>query len=117
MNEPDLSQSKIGEYMRTVKNGLPNGQGQLCYSHGGKYIDYWKDGKRNGLGIYTYSDGRVSTGNYKNGNIKIKCPNGDIYEGDFINESPSGKFTYTNTIGEISEVDFKRLKNHSMAKE
>ena len=46
MNEPDLSQSKIGEYMRTVKNGLPNGQGQLCYSHGGKYNCSWKDGKK-----------------------------------------------------------------------
>ena len=49
--------------------------------------------------------------------MKIKCPNGDIYEGDFINGSPSGKFTYTNTIGEISEVDFKRLKNPNMTKE
>ena len=38
MNEPDLNQTKIGEYMGTVKNGLPHGQGQLCYSHGGKYI-------------------------------------------------------------------------------
>ena len=111
----DLNESRIGEYSGTVKNGLPHGQGQLCYSHGGKYIGSWKDGKRDGLGTYTYSDGRVSTGNYKNGkkngNMKIKCPNGDIYEGDFINGSPSGKFTYTNTIGEISEVDFKRLKN------
>ena len=41
----------------------------------------------------------------------IKCPIGDTYQGDFKNGSPSGKFTYTNTIGEISEVDFKRLKN------
>ena len=49
--------------------------------------------------------------------MKIKCPNGDIYESDFINGSPSGKFTYTNKIGEISEVDFKRLKNPSMIKE
>ena len=43
--------------------------------------------------LITYSDGRVSTGNYKNGkkngNMKIKCPNGDTYEGDFINGSPS----------------------------
>ena len=121
MSEPDLNQTKIGEYMGTVKNGLPHGQGQLCYSHGGKYIGSWKDGKRNGLGTYTYSDGRVSTGNYKNGKkngyVKIECPNGDIYEGDFINGSPSGKFTYTNTIGEISEIDFKRLKNPSMTKE
>ena len=121
MNEPDLNQTKIGEYMGTVKNGLPNGQGQLCYSHGGKYIGSWKDGKRNGLGTYTYSDGRVSTGNYKNGkkngNVKIECPNGDIYEGDFINGSPSGRFISTNAKGEISEVDFKRLKNPSMKKE
>jgi len=62
----------------------------------------------------------VSTRNYKNGkkngNVKIECPNGDIYEGDFINGSPSGKFTYTNSIGEISEIDFKRLKNPSMTK-
>ena len=92
-----MNQSRIGKYSGTVKNGLPHGQGQICYSHGGKYIGSWKDGKRNGLGTYTYSDGRVSTGN-----MKIKCPNGDIYEGDFINGSPSEKFTYTNTIGEIS---------------
>ena len=42
MNEPDLNQTKIGEYMGTVKNGLPHGQGQLCYLHGGKYIGSWK---------------------------------------------------------------------------
>ena len=66
-DEPDLNQTKIGEYMGTVKNGLPNGQGQLCYSHGGKYIGSWKDGKKDGQGIYTYTDGRVSIGNYKIG--------------------------------------------------
>ena len=38
INGYDLNQSRIGEYCGTVKNGLPNGQGQLCYSHGGKYI-------------------------------------------------------------------------------
>ena len=117
MNEPGLSQSIIGEYMGTVKNGLPNGQGQLCYSHGGKYIGSWKDGQ----GIYTYTDGRVSIGNYKNGNkngnMKIKCPNGDTYQGDFKKGSPSGKFIFTNSKGEVSEVDFKRLKNPSMSKD
>ena len=121
MNEPDLNQSRIGEYMGTVKNGLPHGQGQLCYSHGGKYIGSWKDGKKDGLGTYTYTDGRVSIGNYKNGkkngNMKIKCPNGDTYEGDFKNGSPSGKFIFTNSKGGISEVDFKRLKNPSTSKE
>ena len=85
MNEPDLNQTKIGKYMGTVKNGLPHGQGQLCYSHGGKYIGSWKDGEKDGLGKYTYTDGRVSIGNYKNGmkngNMKIKCPNGDTYQG------------------------------------
>ena len=119
MNGHDLNQSIIGEYCGTVKNGLPNGQGQLCYSHGGKYIGSWKDGKKDGLGTYTYTDGKVSIGNYKNGkkngNMKIKCPNGDTYEGDFKNGSPSGKFIFTNSKGEISEVDFKRLKNPSMS--
>ena len=41
MNEPDLNQLKIGEYRGTVKNGLPNGQGQLCDSHRGKYFGTW----------------------------------------------------------------------------
>ena len=121
MNEHDLNQTKIGEYMGTVKNGLPHGQGQLCYLHGGKYIGSWNDGKKDGLGTNTYTDGRVSIGNYKNskknGNMKIKCPNGDTYQGDFKNGSPSGKFIFTNSKGEISEVDFKRLKNPSMIKE
>ena len=44
--ECDLNHSRIGEYSGTVKNGLPNVQGQLCYSHGGKYIASWKDGKK-----------------------------------------------------------------------
>ena len=77
--------------------------------------------EKDGLGTYTYTDGRVSIGNYKNGkkngNMKIKCPNGDTYQGDFKNGSPSGKFIFTNSKGEISEVDFKRLKNPSMSKE
>ena len=41
--------------MGTVKNGLPNGQGQLCYSHGGKYIGSWKDGKKDGLGTMPHA--------------------------------------------------------------
>ena len=49
--------------------------------------------------------------------MKIKFPNGDTYQGDFKNGSPSGKFIFTNSKGEISEVDFKRLKNPSMIKE
>ena len=49
--------------------------------------------------------------------MKIKCPNGDTYQGDFKNVSPSGKFIFTNSNGEISEVDFKRFKNPSMIKE
>tara|TARA_B100000674_G_C37324182_1_gene682314 strand:- start:344 stop:487 length:144 start_codon:yes stop_codon:yes gene_type:complete len=47
--------------------------------------------------------------------MKIKCPNGDTYQGDFKNRSPSGKFIFTISKGEISEVDFKRLKNPSMS--
>jgi hypothetical protein len=43
--------------------------------------------------------------------MDIKCQNGETYQGFFINGSPSGKFTFINTKGEISEVDFKRLKN------
>ena len=49
--------------------------------------------------------------------MKIKCPNRDTYQGDFKNGSPSGKFIFTNSKGEISEVDFKRLKNPSMSNE
>ena len=49
--------------------------------------------------------------------MKIKYPNGDTYEGDFINGSPSGRFIFNNAKGETSEVDFKRLKNPSMKKE
>ena len=49
--------------------------------------------------------------------MKIKCPNGDTYQGDFKNGSPSGKFIFTNSKGGISEVDFKRLKNPSTSKE
>ena len=82
------------------------------------FLERWE---KDGLGKYTYTDGRVSIGNYKNGkkngNMKIKCPNRDIYEGDFINGSPSGKFIFTNSKAEISEVDFKRLKNPIMSKE
>ena len=80
------------------------------------YIGSWKDGQ----GTYTYTDGRVNIGKYKNvkknGKMKIKCPNGDTYQGDFKNGSPSGKFNFTDSKGEISEVDFMRLKNPNMRK-
>ena len=56
----DLNGSRIGEYMGTVKKGLPHGQGQLCYSHGGKYIGSWKDGKRDGLLKIYYENEQLS---------------------------------------------------------
>ena len=65
MNEPDLNQTKIGEYMGTVKNGLPHGQGKRCYSDGEKYGGSWKYVEKDGVGRRACVYVRGSIGNYK----------------------------------------------------
>jgi hypothetical protein len=92
----------------------------------------------------TYSDGTVSYGplygNYKKtGNGSITLPNGDTYEGDFLEDSLTGygKFTfaggdvyegelqngkkegkgkYTSADGSIYEGDFKNDQRHGKGK-
>ena len=50
------------KYNGEIKNGKPEGIGDLTASDGEKYEGEWKDGKKYGKGIFFYTDGGVYEG-------------------------------------------------------
>ena len=97
-------------YKGDVKNGKPNGVGEMTYPDGGEYVGEWKDGKKhgqgtdkpfwgvyvgewkdgkyNGLGTQTFDDGGKYVGEWKDGKkhgqgIYTKSWNEEKYVGEF----------------------------------
>ena len=55
------------KYYGEIKNGKPEGIGDLTASDGEKYVGEWKDGKKHGQGTFYYTDGGVYVGEFKDG--------------------------------------------------
>lgn len=67
-------------YSGEIKNGKPNGKGQL-FSAFGKYEGEVKNGLMHGYGTYTYKSGRIRKGKFRRGkpwNVKKYDKNGKI---------------------------------------
>lgn len=60
-----------GQYIGTVKNGMPHGKGKFIWKNGDVYEGDWVNNEITGKGKFTWK-------------------NGDVYEGDFINAIRSG---------------------------
>ena len=55
------------KYNGEIKNGKPEGIGDLTAYDGEKYVGEWKDGKKHGQGTFYYTDGGVYVGEWKYG--------------------------------------------------
>jgi len=69
------------KYNGEIKNGKPEGIGDLTASDGKKYVGEWKDGKKHGQGTETWSSGWKYVGEWREGkpwNITIYGKSGII---------------------------------------
>jgi hypothetical protein len=83
----NLTSSDGEKYVGEWKDGKKYGQGTYIYHHGFKYVGEWKDNKKHGLGTYTLTDGNRFEGEWKDGNqwnLTILDKNGNII-GKWVN--------------------------------
>jgi len=78
------------KYNGEIKNGKPEGIGDLTAYDGGKYVGEYKDGKKHGQGKFTYTDGGWYDGSWKEG----QSWTGITYDKD-------GNISYEKVNGEI----------------
>ena len=71
-------------------------------------------GVRHGYGIYNYDDGDIYEGEWiddkRHGYGKFKYQNGLVYEGEFVNGKKHGKGKYTNNDGSVLEGEWENDK-------
>jgi hypothetical protein len=80
-----------------LKNGRPEGEGNLAVRTGMTYTGQWRDGEMHGRGV-------------------IRFANGDKYEGDFIAGKMNGVGKYTSTDGSVYLGEFHDGMRHGMGK-
>jgi hypothetical protein len=119
-SELDFNKTMV-TYTGDIVNGKANGKGTAIYDKSKDWIetansdseDYytgeWKDNKLDGFGIHFNSFVTV-IGEFKEGKRhgKVKSiSHYDVYEGDYVNDSPSGKVKeYNPQTKDVFEVDF-----------
>ena len=83
----NLTSSDGEKYVGEWKDVKKYGQGTYIYHHGFKYVGEWKDNKKHGQGTYTLTDGNRFEGEWKDGNqwnLTILDKNGKII-GKWVN--------------------------------
>ena len=83
----NLTSSDGEKYVGEWKDVKKYGQGTYIYHHGFKYVGEWKDNKKHGQGTYTLTDGNRFEGEWKDGkqwNLTIYDKNGNII-GKWVN--------------------------------
>ena len=92
-----LTMASGSVYVGEVRNGMPEGKGEMNYTQGGKYVGIWSKGKRHGQGKMTWVTGNWYEGEWRDdqmsgmGVIKNFAYEDGMkidYKGDFLN----GKF-------------------------
>ena len=91
----DKVQSK---YIGEIKNGKPEGIGNLTSLDGEKYDGLWEDGEKHGQGTYTFSSGAKYDGLWKDGKKHgqgtFTWSNGNRYFGEWNVGVIHGQGTY-----------------------
>lgn len=102
--QPDLPVLKyykcsVGTYSGQYMLGKRHGYGQMVYNDGAVYAGHWRNDLCDGDGVYIGVTGEMQVGNFRedylNGVAKINFPNGDVYEGQCLNNVRHGEGTYT----------------------
>lgn len=57
------------EFIGTLVNGLPNGEGKVYFKNGNRYVGSWKHHSQHGIGVMTYANGRNVKGKWANGQL------------------------------------------------
>jgi hypothetical protein len=85
---PVSTNSTTGKYEGEIKNGVPNGRGNIILNNGEKYDGEWSEGNKQGQGTHIFSDGGK-------------------YVGQWIKGRYHGKGTLTFSDGLIKEGEFR----------
>ena len=72
------------KYQGQVKDGKPNGLGDIIYPDGSSYVGGWENGKYQGQGTYTKPDGTKYIGSWKIIGGFSSHWNGEYYDEDGI---------------------------------
>ena len=108
----DKVQSK---YIGEIKNGKPEGIGNLTSPDGEKYDGLWKDGKKYGQGTYTFSAGANYKGKWetgkKHGHGTFSWSNGNKYVGEWNFGVIHGQGTYIYSNGNKYTGKWRTVKN------
>ena len=72
------------KYQGQVKDGKPNGLGDIIYPDGSSYVGGWENGKYQGQGTYTKPDGTKYIGSWKIIGGVSSHWNGEYYDEDGI---------------------------------
>ena len=86
------------KYNGAIKNGKPEGIGNLTSPDGDKYRGLWKKGEKHGQGTYTFSSGANYEGKWKDGKKHgqgtFSWSNGNKYVGEWNAGVIHGQGTY-----------------------
>ena len=103
----DKVQSK---YNGEIKNGKPEGIGNLTSPDGEKYEGLWNDGEKNGQGTYTFSSGAKYDGLWKDGKKHgqgtFSWSNGNKYVGEWNVGVIHGQGRYINIFEIMMSCSF-----------
>ncbi|MCW2277585.1 copper amine oxidase N-terminal domain-containing protein [Heliophilum fasciatum] len=101
-------------YTGEVKNGKPDGAGNMLWPDGAEYTGEWQEGKMHGQGSMTFADGSKYIGDYKQGKRDgtglYKWANGDRYDGEWKNGMENGQGTFTAANGTVQKGEFRNGK-------
>lgn len=96
-------------YNGTLRDSIPDGEGEMRFADGSSYFGSWVDGYRHGHGTYTDSQ-MIYVGEWKydvpNGHGKANYSTGWSYEGEWANGNHHGFGRQVGTDGSISEGEF-----------
>ena len=89
------------KYNGAIKNGEPEGIGNLTSPDGDKFDGVWKDGKKHGQGEFIWSNGNKYAGEWNVGLIHGQgtyiYSNGNKYTGKWKDGKKHGQGTYNYT--------------------
>ena len=113
-NEKVILYSNGDIYDGEYKDDQQNGNGLYTWQNGDKYQGNFLNEEKHGHGLFESVDGQIYMENFKkdngtfrylfNGNGLIKWPNGNKYEGDFLNDKRHGHGVYEYGIFYIKNL-------------
>lgn len=111
---PNIEHKQV-QYIGTIKNFVPNGDGIMFNKNGKKYIGKFKNGQKHGYGtLYLADETKVYEGYFENDSISGRgifyYSNGNIFEGEFKNNKKEGKGIIYYLNGDRFECYYKNDK-------